>query len=78
MHHFAFSNNNSSSDIASFLADLAQYLIIEFVPKVDSQVERLRNDKVKQTAAGDLLLKSIVTLCKAGRIARPSCQGESN
>lgn len=41
IHHLAISNNLPLSNIASFFAKLCNYLIIEFVPKTDSQVSRL-------------------------------------
>ena len=41
VHHLAITNNTPLGDIAAFFADLAPYLIIEFVPKSDSQVKRL-------------------------------------
>ena len=41
VHHLAISNNTPLSEIAGFFADLAPHLIIEFVPKVDSQAKRL-------------------------------------
>lgn len=41
IHHLAISNNLPLSKIASFFADLAPFLIIEFVPKSDSQAQRL-------------------------------------
>ena len=41
IHHLAISNNLPLSKIASFFAELAPFLIIEFVPKSDSQVQRL-------------------------------------
>lgn len=41
IHHLAISNNVPLTDIAGYFADLGRYLIIEFVPKDDSQVERL-------------------------------------
>lgn len=41
IHHLAITNNLPLGYVASFLADLAQALIIEFVPKADSQVQRL-------------------------------------
>ncbi|MBU1670109.1 MAG: SAM-dependent methyltransferase [Actinobacteria bacterium] len=41
VHHLAISNNVPLDRIASFLADLGEWLIIEFVPKSDSQVARL-------------------------------------
>jgi ribosomal protein L11 methylase PrmA len=41
VHHLAITNNLPLGQIAEFLASLAQSLIIEFVPKEDSQVQRL-------------------------------------
>lgn len=41
VHHLAISNNTPLAQIAGFFADLAPHLIIEFVPKADSQVKRL-------------------------------------
>jgi hypothetical protein len=41
MHHLAISNNVPLSKIASFFAESCKSLIIEFVPKKDSQVQRL-------------------------------------
>lgn len=41
VHHLAISNNVPLSDIAQFLASLGPRLLIEFVPKADSQVQRL-------------------------------------
>ena len=41
IHHLAISNNLPFSYIARFLAQLAPALVIEFVPKTDSQVQRL-------------------------------------
>ena len=41
VHHLAISNNTPLEEIAGFFADLAPHLIIEFVPKADSQVKRL-------------------------------------
>lgn len=41
IHHLAISNNLPFDKIASFLGKLCKYLIIEFVPKMDSQVQRL-------------------------------------
>jgi len=41
IHHLAISNNVSLEGLAGFLARMAPWLIIEFVPKNDSQVERL-------------------------------------
>jgi hypothetical protein len=41
IHHLAISNNVPLERIADYLAELGRHLIIEFVPKGDSQVERL-------------------------------------
>lgn len=41
IHHLAISNNLPFDKIASFLWKLCNHLIIEFVPKEDSQVKRL-------------------------------------
>lgn len=41
IHHLAISNNLPLQYIAAYLAELAQTLVIEFVDKSDSQVQRL-------------------------------------
>lgn len=41
VHHLAISNNTPLARIAALFAELADWLLIEFVPKSDSQVERL-------------------------------------
>lgn len=41
IHHLAISNNLPFEMIASYFSRLCKYLIIEFVPKSDSQVKRL-------------------------------------
>jgi len=41
IHHLAISNNTPLERVASYFASLGRRLIIEFVPKSDSQVERL-------------------------------------
>lgn len=41
IHHLAISNNVSLPKVAEFFSRLCEYLIIEFVPKTDSQVRRL-------------------------------------
>lgn len=41
IHHLAISNNVPLSDVADYFAELGQYLILEFVPKSDSQVKKL-------------------------------------
>lgn len=45
IHHLAISNNLPFSKIAKFLAQICQNLIIEFVPKDDSQVQRLLQNR---------------------------------
>ena len=41
VHHLAISNNVPFSKIAGFISNICHWLIIEFVPKTDSQVQRL-------------------------------------
>jgi len=41
VHHLAIANNVPLADIAKTMAELGGYLILEFVPKKDSQVKRL-------------------------------------
>lgn len=41
IHHLAIGNNVPLPQVADFFSDLGQWLIIEFVPKSDSQVKRL-------------------------------------
>lgn len=41
IHHLAISNNVPLTKVAQYLAELCNHLIIEFVPKADSQVKRL-------------------------------------
>lgn len=41
IHHIAISNNVPLLKIAEYFASMANYLIIEFVPKSDSQVKKL-------------------------------------
>lgn len=41
VHHLAISNNTPLTVLAEFFAGLGRSLIIEFVPKTDSQVQRL-------------------------------------
>lgn len=45
IHHLAISNNVPLVDVAAYFADLGEYLIIEFVPKSDSQVKRLLSSR---------------------------------
>ncbi len=41
IHHLAISNNLPFTRIAGFLAGICRHLVIEFVPKQDSQVQKL-------------------------------------
>jgi hypothetical protein len=41
VHHLAISNNVPLPKLAAFFSKLCRFLIIEFVPKTDSQVQRL-------------------------------------
>jgi hypothetical protein len=41
IHHLAISNNVPLSQLAEFFAETGKWLVIEFVPKADSQVQKL-------------------------------------
>lgn len=41
IHHLAIANNTPLSDIAVWFSRLARWLVLEFVPKQDSQVQRM-------------------------------------
>lgn len=41
IHHLAISNNVPLPQLAEFLAQTGKWLVVEFVPKVDSQVQKL-------------------------------------
>jgi hypothetical protein len=41
IHHLVISNNVPMSFLSSYLSSLTEYLVIEFVPKSDSQVQKL-------------------------------------
>lgn len=41
IHHLSISNNVPLADVATYFAVLGEHLIVEFVPKSDSQVQRL-------------------------------------
>jgi hypothetical protein len=45
LHHLAISNNLPFDNIASFFAQICHWLLIEFVPKGDSQVQRLLSSR---------------------------------
>ncbi|MCA9473306.1 MAG: hypothetical protein MRJ96_09955 [Nitrospirales bacterium] len=46
IHHLAIANNIPFEKIAKFLSDIGHHLIIEFVPKHDSQVQRLLASRI--------------------------------
>jgi ribosomal protein L11 methylase PrmA len=46
VHHLAITNNLPNAMIAEFFAKIGNWLIIEFVPKSDSQVQRLLRTRV--------------------------------
>ncbi|HCS79048.1 TPA: SAM-dependent methyltransferase [Patescibacteria group bacterium] len=41
MHHLAIGNNITFTQLARFFSKIARHLLIEFIPKTDSQVKRL-------------------------------------
>jgi hypothetical protein len=41
VHHLAIANNLPFANISALLGQICEHLIIEFVPKTDSQVKRL-------------------------------------
>jgi ribosomal protein L11 methylase PrmA len=45
IHHLAISNNLPFERLADFFAETARWLVIEFVPKQDSQVQRLLSSR---------------------------------
>ncbi len=45
IHHLAIGNNVPLGDVAAFFASLGDWLLIEFVPKEDSQTQRLLQAK---------------------------------
>lgn len=46
IHHLAISNNLPFDKISSFFSKICKHLIIEFVPKSDSQVQRLLSTRI--------------------------------
>ena len=46
VHHLAIGHNVPLERVAAYLAQLARALVIEFVPKADSQVQRLLASRV--------------------------------
>jgi len=58
IHHLAIANNVPFGDIAGTMADLGEFLVLEFIPKEDSQVKRLlksRDDIFNQYSLNGLL-----------------------
>jgi ribosomal protein L11 methylase PrmA len=56
IHHLAISNNVPLSNLAEFFYELCHWLVIEFVPKSDSQVQKLlksREDIFPHYVQGD-------------------------
>jgi len=45
LHHLVISNNLPLEKISSFFSNICNYLIIEFIPKNDSQVKRLLQNR---------------------------------
>ena len=45
VHHLAIANNISLEQIAAYLASICQWLMVEWVPKQDSQVQRLLSSR---------------------------------
>jgi ribosomal protein L11 methylase PrmA len=45
VHHLAISNNVPLPEVAAFLRSLGQWLVVEFIPKEDSQVRRLLSSR---------------------------------
>jgi ribosomal protein L11 methylase PrmA len=46
IHHLAISNNVPLTRVAEFFADCGEWLIVEFVPKSDSQVQKLLRSRL--------------------------------
>ncbi|HQN69841.1 MAG TPA: hypothetical protein PLW19_08345, partial [Anaerolineaceae bacterium] len=46
IHHMAIANNVPLREVARSFAELGEYLLIEFVPKQDSQVVRLLSSRL--------------------------------
>jgi hypothetical protein len=46
IHHLAISNNVPLPQLAEFFAGTGRWLVIEFVPKADSQVQKLLQSRV--------------------------------
>lgn len=46
IHHLAISNNVPFNEIALWFSNLTEYLIIEFIPKEDSQIQKLLKNRL--------------------------------
>jgi ribosomal protein L11 methylase PrmA len=46
IHHLAISNNVPLTQLANFFNDMGKWLVIEFVPKGDSQVQKLLKNRL--------------------------------
>jgi hypothetical protein len=46
VHHLAISNNVPLARVAEFFADCGEWLIVEFVPKSDQQVQKLLRNRL--------------------------------
>ena len=79
IHHLAISNNVPLTHLADFFAGLSNWLIIEFVPKSDSQVQKLlasRLDIFDQYTLDDFervfeakfIIREKVNICESERI----------
>lgn len=70
VHHLAISNNVPLPDIARFFASLGRKLIVEFIPKEDSQVQRLLTSRVDifpnyRQEGFEAAFEQYFTICKA-------------
>jgi hypothetical protein len=45
VHHLAITNNVPLEQIAHFLADLGPWLVIEYIPKDDPQIQKLLSSR---------------------------------
>ena len=66
VHHLAISNNVPLRQVAQYLSRLGRKLIIEFVPKSDSQVQRLLASGGHDQALGPLDARFLQYLIIAG------------
>ena len=78
VHHLAIGNNVPLPNVAEFFARLGRHLVIEFVPKSDSQVQRMlssRTDISRTTRRTDSKLLSTSTSGSTGGIGSPAPSG---